>query len=198
MGQRLNIEIISESKVLANAYYHWSAYTETALELTGIVIKAYKETQSSDNYKQRAVWALQATGAGLPEEEKKTISAKNLKGLTECKGRDYGLIAVSDKSIQETRYWEEYRVTLYLDEQRVDFDCLWKRMNYEYDKENKEKISKGELPAFDNLPMIEWNICDIKFNDFKLFEQCIKDLKEEGKDDFRTKQFPCAAYSIIY
>jgi len=186
MGQRLNIEIISESKVLANAYYHWSAYTEIALELTGIVIKAYKETQSSDNYRQRAVWALQATGAGLPEEEKKTIAARNLTGLTECQGRNKGLIAVSDKSIQETRYWEEYRVTLYLDEQRVDFDCLKKRKNYEYDKENK------------NLPTTEWNICDIKFNDFKLFEQCIKDLKEEGKDAFRTKQFPCDVYQIIY
>lgn len=34
MGQRLNIEIISGDKVLANAYYHWSAYSRIAIELT--------------------------------------------------------------------------------------------------------------------------------------------------------------------
>ena len=33
MGQRLNIEIKKDSKVLANAYYHWSAYTSSALQM---------------------------------------------------------------------------------------------------------------------------------------------------------------------
>lgn len=28
MGQRLNIEIHENGKCLANAYYHWSGYTE--------------------------------------------------------------------------------------------------------------------------------------------------------------------------
>ena len=35
MGQRLNIEIKKDSKVLANAYYHWSAYTSSALQMLG-------------------------------------------------------------------------------------------------------------------------------------------------------------------
>lgn len=38
MGQRLNIEIMKNDKVLANAYYHWSAYTESALELCACII----------------------------------------------------------------------------------------------------------------------------------------------------------------
>ena len=38
MGQRLNIEIMSGEKVLANAYYHWSAYTASAAELTKIIL----------------------------------------------------------------------------------------------------------------------------------------------------------------
>ena len=33
MGQRLNIEIKKDSKVLANSYYHWSAYTSSALQM---------------------------------------------------------------------------------------------------------------------------------------------------------------------
>ena len=43
MGQRLNIQIemdipeSSESKVLANAYYHWSGYTSSAYELVRMI-----------------------------------------------------------------------------------------------------------------------------------------------------------------
>ena len=33
MGQRLVIEIKEGDTVLANAYYHWSGYTETSLIL---------------------------------------------------------------------------------------------------------------------------------------------------------------------
>ena len=44
MGQRLNIQIemdipeSSESKVLANAYYHWSGYTSSAYELVKLIV----------------------------------------------------------------------------------------------------------------------------------------------------------------
>lgn len=32
MGQRLNIEVIKNGKVVGNCYYHWSAYTLSSLE----------------------------------------------------------------------------------------------------------------------------------------------------------------------
>jgi len=43
MGQRLNIEILKGGKILANAYYHWSAYTLPALELCKGIIEEYKK-----------------------------------------------------------------------------------------------------------------------------------------------------------
>lgn len=42
MGQRLNIEIMKDNKVLANAYYHWAAYTGAALELCQCIIDEIK------------------------------------------------------------------------------------------------------------------------------------------------------------
>lgn len=38
MGQRLVIEIKEGDTVLANAYYHWSGYTETSLNLLNEVM----------------------------------------------------------------------------------------------------------------------------------------------------------------
>lgn len=34
MGQRLNIEIMDSGMTLCNCYYHWSGYTQTALDIT--------------------------------------------------------------------------------------------------------------------------------------------------------------------
>lgn len=45
MGQRLNIEIKrrKDNKVLANSYYHWSAYTSSSLHLAEEINESYEE-----------------------------------------------------------------------------------------------------------------------------------------------------------
>ena len=43
MGQRLDIEIVKDGKVVGNCYYHWSAYTLSSLIETSKVIENYDE-----------------------------------------------------------------------------------------------------------------------------------------------------------
>lgn len=38
MGQRLNIEILKNGEVLANSYYHWSGFSNSAINLTIYII----------------------------------------------------------------------------------------------------------------------------------------------------------------
>lgn len=52
MGQRLNIEIKSKGKVVANCYYHWSAYTMSALQLTKEIISNFDSIQDNDDIKR--------------------------------------------------------------------------------------------------------------------------------------------------
>lgn len=113
--------------------------------------------------------------------------------LTPCYGRDKGLIAVTDNSIQETRNWEEARVTIYLDEERIEFDVGYREKKWDYDKECKE----WDKPKFDELPIIEWNLSDIKFADFHLFEQLLTEMIENKQYDFRLKTYPWVVYSMI-
>ena len=40
MGQRLNLEISRGKKPIANAYYHWSAYTDSSYDLARSIINA--------------------------------------------------------------------------------------------------------------------------------------------------------------
>ena len=56
MGQRLNIEIMKNGETIANCYYHWSAYTTSALATAIMVISNYEELLNKEEIKD-----LQAT-----------------------------------------------------------------------------------------------------------------------------------------
>ena len=197
MGQRLNIEIFNKGQILANAYYHWSAYTVASLELVQKVLDAYSTFPAELSDRQKAVSALQATGAGLPDDERETIFARDLVNLTEFKGRDECIIAVSPKNIQSTRFWEEGRVSIYIDESRIDFDVLVKENRFDYDRNTKEYYGEGGRPMFEDLPSVDWNVRDIKIEDFKSFFSLMKDIDKSDQPFFRCSVYPTTAYGII-
>ena len=105
MGQRLNIEIHEGEKCLANAYYHWSGYTQDALELTEKIIYHYPECRVSTGY-ECACELLQYTGARFSSDELVRCGVKHALAdmISAGANRDNGLIAISEEGIEETRY----------------------------------------------------------------------------------------------
>lgn len=137
MGQRLNIEIKNKDKVLANSYYHWSAYSQSSLNLAKKIIDGYKDIKE-DNEILRAVIMLGLTGAGLTRESI-DYAYKNIKDfnltiddgemfgkylIPLAKGRNEGLIGITEHEMNETRSWEEGRITIDIDSKTFDFDVL--------------------------------------------------------------------------
>lgn len=115
MGQRLNLGIRKKGKILANSYYHWSAYTASAAELADIAYN-YLKTHSKEPELIRAIHALEETGAGLePEEFIYAGSRRDLcdKTFNKATDRNEGLMAISPKGIQDTEDWAEE--TAYID-----------------------------------------------------------------------------------
>lgn len=121
MGQRLNIEITKNGNVLANSYYHWSAYSDCALNITTKIIMEYdyikRNLETSHNEDLLfAIKLLEETGAGMNEEEmaiaKEKIGYDEFIKFKECKNRNEGIIAITEKEIEDTRFWEEGRVTI--------------------------------------------------------------------------------------
>ena len=100
MGQRLNIEIKKKDKVLANCYYHWSAYSNCAINLTLQIINHFEyvekyEMKEEVNNKDLlfAIRLLEKTGAGLRNlEEAKSLLGNPLLKLQPCKDRNEGII----------------------------------------------------------------------------------------------------------
>ena len=42
MGERLNIEVVKGNKLLANSYYHWSGYSNCAVNLTIEIVESFE------------------------------------------------------------------------------------------------------------------------------------------------------------
>lgn len=171
MGQRLNLEIYSNGELLANCYYHWSGFTSSSMELADIVLKNYDEIMAmniADTTK--AILLLQKTGAGLIVNDKdnelefalKHLPPEDLEQvvLKQSEGRNNGLISITEEGMQETQYWEEARITIYLDEKRVDLDnvCISNISEYESDDIENDKLE--EFPIKD--------LWGLTFNDFEM------------------------------
>lgn len=177
MGQRLNIEICNSTRTLANAYYHWGAYTDSALEYTAEIIDAYHNLsgQITDEL-QLVVKLLEATGAGITDEEKERITHDpdfDFSGInfSSAIDRNEGLLAVTEKGMEETRSWEEGRVTINIEEANFCFDVV----SY-YDKD--EYVEDYGVKSLSKLTQIDHNF----FLDYLPFEK-ISWLREFVKNN---------------
>lgn len=174
MGQRLNIEIWNGNKCLANAYYHWSAYTDTAADLVEIILGKIKDRQEQPSV-YYAIKLLEATGAGLENDTERNyaIEVCNTDDFARAINRNEGLIAVTEDEINATRRWEEYRTTIYLDQRRVNFEVIGVYRNqYEWSEYVREMEFETEQNMRD-LPELNYDVSNILFEDFENLRKTI-------------------------
>lgn len=181
MGQRLNIEITKNGKLLANAYYHWDAYSSTAISKTARIVHDYYDIYSiplrwypeevSDM--EIATRLLIMTGAGVDDLEHARITQNPPEALQtkhgpiilpKCVDRNSGLLCVTEEGMKDTRQWEEGRVTIDIGTQTVNFDVL---SHYTKDEVQKYEIEDvvSELKSSDldlsNQPFSAYGSGDI-------------------------------------
>lgn len=177
MGQRLNIEIVENGVCLANAYYHWSAYTSSAFELAKQIINAIP-TIKEEIPVMRAIRLLEVTGARLTSDEiefaKKLLLGDDFEAATD---RNDGLIAISEKGIDETRQWQEYALYIYLDENRMKFDVLHRTDFYDWQK--YEEKYNGRKVELNDIPMYNIDFSDIKFDQLMALEYFLRTHEDE-------------------
>lgn len=183
MGQRLNIEIVENGECLANAYYHWSAYTSSAFELAKQIIEAIP-TVNEKIPVMKAIRLLEVTGAKLEEGEIEYAKSMLLGDEFDTDAnRNDGLIAISKKGIDETRKWKEYALYIYLDENRMKFDVLQKTPFWEFAK-NEEKYNERNVKITD-IPMYDIDFSDIKFDKLNHLETFLN--KHINDEELRTR-----------
>lgn len=158
MGQRLVIQITENGDPLANAYYHWSAYTETAAEMTNDVIGYLDVADKKFTPKQKAVWALMQTGARFAPDELAFMKEENINkdeysfAFDDKEAdRNSGLLCVSEKGIDQNVFWEEGRTEIDVADGTIYFGVMGVETT-ESMKEYYNDFDVDSQPILDGVP----------------------------------------------
>lgn len=210
MGQRLNIEIHRkrDNKCLANCYYHWSAYTHSALRLTKEIVDNYTDFYKEKDDIHKAIKLLQSTGGGVVAEDFDKMSKEDQRVFALGQNRNLGLICFSEEEMQKTRDWEEGRVEITFGDEK-DFTKLLNNFNDEvriyfgvffiededYVKEQyKTEIKNGELDLND-LINFDFDYTNMTIDDIEEFLRRIQEIENDYMGLFRIKgQLYCAIF----
>lgn len=190
MGQRLNIEIHKSGEVLANAYYHWSAYTSSSLALTQKIIDNLEAVQH-DNDVIRAVRLLETTGALMTEEEKLFAQELVSEEFEVAKNRSYGLISI-ESGIESTRSFEEGRVEIDLESNEIYFSVFYENSKESFMEELNMDGNDMPEEEYEQLPILEFddmgeNLNIISFEEFPVFAQAILNSIQNKQYALRLK-----------
>ena len=208
MGQRLNIEIKrkKDNKILANSYYHWSAYTYPSLELADEIVENIYDIVINDKVSDeiKAIQLLQTTGAGLLEQEYNALNEEDKKYCSLATNRDLGLISFTEKGMEKTRAWEESRLTITIDfdnkeydfvgdRNRVDFEVYLPMSRKEIEEYYREELKSGKI-NLDEVVEFNFDLQDMGLNDIRLFMAKINQIE----NNFGIFMINGAFYQIIY
>ncbi|WP_407414235.1 hypothetical protein [Methanobrevibacter sp.] len=164
MGQRLNVEIISRGRTIANVYMHWSAYTSSSLDITKDFITVFSDIKSEDLENLSEIYRrikIAALGSSVTLDEVNRLKDTHPEITAMDKiDRNDGLISFTEKGIEYTRNWEEGRVSIDIENKTVDF-----RVYYDDTDEDDEYTVK----KFKTAPTIEsklFSVNPISYCDF--------------------------------
>lgn len=154
MGQRLNVEIVSNGKLLANAYYHWDAYTGRSLQRTDDILNKLNEIQESvKDDLDLAIKLLESIGAGINDVERNYILAdpelSKYLPINDCVNRNEGILSITKEGMQNTRYWEEGRVIIDIGKRTILFRIYWELTKEEYLDDYNDMEHYEQLPTID-------------------------------------------------
>lgn len=164
MGQRLVVTIEKGDRRLCNIYFHWSAYTYSALLETKKIIDCIynHKDESEKDLLLRLIRFCEKNGGGIrgDEEERKYIQAlyPNETFLEEGYSRNEGLIALSENGMTDLQSWSEGDVYIDIDSDAVDF-CVYSGYEDldEYIEERKswdDEFDEKEM----EVPEFEFNL----------------------------------------
>ena len=174
MGQRLVITIETNEKKLCNIYYHWSAYTFSALlhakEVIDCIYNHKDETE--EELLLRLIRHCEKTGGGINANEEynehKYIQDlyPNETFVADGYSRNNGLIAISEKCMAEQQAWSEGDVFINLDTEMIDFCvyCSYEDLE-EYIQERKSWDEDFDERELENIPEFDFNLGQFDVHD---------------------------------
>lgn len=175
MGQRLVVTVKNNGKDLAKIYFHWSAYTVSALmEARRIVDCICEEDYKTEKeLKLRLIHFCEENGGGIdggsdsPEFKYIQNMFPNETFKSEGINRTYGLIALSENGMNDLQYWSEGDLGIILDEDLIINYVYCGYDNFEEYKENRSDWDDDfdKDMKLEDVPDIGYDLCEIGFDE---------------------------------
>lgn len=185
MGQRLVVTIQKDERDLCKIYYHWSAYSFSALKETQAIVNCiynHKE-ETEKELLLRLIRFCEENGGGIDgkEEEFKYIQSlyPNETFKKEDYSRNYGLIALSEKGMQDLQNWSEGDVTIDIDEEKIynGVYCYYETLE-EFNEEMQECDDEFKPLTLDDITDIGYDISEIDIEDLDDVIEELRDVNE--------------------
>ena len=174
MGQRLVVTITQNGENIAALYYHWSAYTLSSLyETRDILNVLYDDDNDEKDLRLRLIRFCEKNGGGIDggenSDEWNYIQSRypNEEFKKDGISRNNGLIAISEKGIDEMLSWSEGNVCIDLDEDNVDNSVYsyYADIDY-YNDDHSEWDDEFKPVTLEDIPSIlgdfgSFNVSDI-------------------------------------
>ena len=174
MGQRLVVTIKNNGEDLAKIYYHWSAYTVSALweasKLVNCIFNHKDETEKE--LKLRLIRFCEENGGGISGDDYEFEYIKNMYPnevfKTDGYSRNNGLISLSERGMEEAQSWSEGDLDILIDEEMINNGvyCYWESLE-DYNEEVKSwgEEYADELLTIENVPDIGYDLGYIAIKD---------------------------------
>lgn len=190
MGQRFVCTINRDNKDLAKIYFHWSAYTYSALDkLKGIIACVQEHECDPDTELQLALIKFcEENGGGIRGEDSEFIHIQGIFPNETFKRDDYsrndGLIAISEKGMQDLQDWSEGDATINMNEDIIEFGVYgWYECLESYNEERQEWDDDFEPLTLEEVPDIG---CDLSCFGFDELDDIIACLDETNSHVVRN------------
>lgn len=184
MGQRLVVTVRSKDEDICKIYYHWSAYSVSALvEAKSIIDAIFDEENDIADLRLRLIRFCEQNGGGIDggkdSDEWNYITREYPDEVFKSEGisRNDGLIALSEKGMDDIQYWSEGDIIIDLDKCKIINGVHFSYANIEdyndnaklyYDEEEYEDKTLDDIPALE---------CDLYEFDFAYIIYLIEALR---------------------
>lgn len=187
MGQRLVITVRNNGEELAKIYYHWSAYTVSALweasKLAACIYNHKDETEKE--LKLRLIRFCYENGGGISGEDYEFEYIRNMYPDEIFKedgySRSNGLISLSEKGMQEAQGWSEGDIYFDIDDETIinGVFCGWDNIE-DYNEEVRSwgEDYEDELLKFEDIPDIGYDLGTIAVKDIDNVITALEAAKE--------------------
>lgn len=174
MGQRLVVTVNFQGQDLAKIYYHWSAYTYSALHETKKILDCIynHEDESEKELQLRLIRFCEENGGGIKGDDSEFEYIRNMypgeEFKTENYSRSYGLIALSEKGMADLQMWSEGDVEIDLDEEMIHFGVYgwYEHLDY-YNEERAEWDEDFEPLTLEEVPDIGYDLGEFSCADIE-------------------------------